>query len=343
MKKGRTSPLQGATLNLLIMTCLFAPYGTFRAGGGSLRIDHLVVYLTALLTLAFVRPMVKIPILGAVHAIIVFWSLFSTIANLDVAAPHGLDALKSLDNLVRANIVLWTSASLAQGERVRVSVLKALTWASVILLAMALVDRLAADSAIGQWLSFAYGGPAYPNLRVNHKQLMNIAGRASASFVTAPSLGMASVMLMLVGLLGGRSIPVLRWLMIACAAAAGLLSNSKSFVLGVPLMLILLSGRQLLRWTAIAVVGVLWTVVIIVANQLPMSVNPLTDVVSMSDPLWLLTSGRFSDDGSILWVSERVLEDAPFTGYGLGVRSDLYYADSAINRYMLYAGAPGFC
>jgi hypothetical protein len=337
-----TTGVPGWLVSALLLVCLFAPYGTFGVGGGTLRVDHVVVYAVGLGVLAFVRPMRALPELAIPHAALFVLACLATVRHRELAESNALATLKSADNLIRAPWILWVAASMRRRSEDLKALMSVLLAVSVVFFTMALVDRLAPTSEVGEWLASTYGGPPYVAIGLNHKQMMNLAGRASASFITAPSLGMASVLLLLVSLFGRDLLGRGRWLMMFSAAGAGLLSNSKSFILGVPLLLMLMPGRHVYRWGAIVLVGAAWAAVVVAAPQsLPVSVNPLSDLGEASDPLWLLTSGRFSEEGSILWVSEHVLEHAPLTGYGFAVNEAVTYADSALNRYMLYGGCPG--
>lgn len=320
----------------LLLLCLFAPYGTFAAGGGTLRIDHLAVYAVAAATIALYRP--QMPALGWAHLAVLAISLLATVAHLDFVEGDPLGAVKGTDNLIRAALVMMVAASARAPEDRAPSPLRCLGPISIALAVFAVIDRFAADTSVGKALTELYGGPVYPHLGVNHKGACLALGRATGPFVTAPSLAMAAVVILLVALAAPETFGRWRIPAIACALVAGALSNSKSFVLGAPLaVLTMATGR---RMAAVAGAG---AVVLAGLACAPTDVawNPLAGFDLADDRLDLLTAGRVTRDESILWVSGRVMEASPAVGYGVGQAPGLPYADSAVNLYMLRAGILG--
>jgi hypothetical protein len=133
-----------------------------------------------------------------------------------------------------------------------------------------------------------------------------------------------------------------RWPMFVAAVISGFLSNSKTFILGVPALAVMvvpaMTGWR--KWTVFLGAMALFVGGLIDPPE-DMPINPAAKVDEAEDPLDALTTGRFRKDGSILEVSSAVLDSAPILGYGFGRNPELFYADSAINRYVIYSGLLG--
>jgi hypothetical protein len=284
-----------------------------------------------------------VPVLALSHFLIAMVALLGTAVHSELAKSDPLATLKFIDALVRAPIVMTMAASISDPERTGRRIAILLTGLAIVFCVLAILERFQPGNSFVQWLAEVYGGPPYPHIGLNHKQICLEQNRATAVFIVAPSLAMATVLLIVFALMADRDLlGRWRWIMLTSAFVAGSLSNSKSFVLGIPLVGLLLVPNMF-RWTGwlrVVPLGMLcigaW---LYVSPGLP--INPLTDIGEAQDPLWLLTSGRFARDESIMWVSRRVLQESPFFGYGFGQNPALTYADSAVNRYMLYAGIPG--
>jgi hypothetical protein len=221
---------------------------------------------------------------------------------------------------------------------------------AVVLGAMSLAESfLPAGHPVVAWMSHAYGGEGYAGTDlaatgINHKEVMLVVHRASAVFMTPPSLSFAAIFfLILAGLAPTGRSGVWRGVVIVAALACGFASRSKSFALGVPMLVVLNAFRSgghrgRLFLTLIAAGAAIAIAVDLTSDQ---PEGPLALVVGADDPLDALTSGRFTHDESILAESGAVLADSPILGYGISQHEGRRYSDSGINRLVLHAGLLG--
>lgn len=325
---------------------LFSPYGLIPVAG--LRPDHLAI--PVIFVLCFLLGWLKWPPPLAValfgHALL---AVFATLFFAPYAGAGPLEAAKNLDGLLRGPLVLMIAASLAVQERGLRLLGRALAVVVTLLLGMALVDRLASDSLLSGILTSAYGGAAYQEgiwaaMGANHRALMLLTQRASAVFVTAPALAMAAVLLLNLALVPGLGLTprARRGLMIA-AVVMGILSNSKSFILGAPIAVALnLTAARLGKLVpALAAASVLGVGLAFFAYGRVVAETGIEPSIGLEllGSLYRLTGGRFGAEGwSVLDVTGTVLNESPVVGYGLGYNPALVYSDSGLNRILLHGG-----
>jgi hypothetical protein len=337
--------------------CLFAPYGTFDFGGGTLRLDHFAVWaLFAVLAIGG-RLHFRSPLAVAL-LVFVAETLIGTTLHLNLVSSSYLEAAKSADGLLRGPLVMLIASSMDSRADMR-PLHRTIVAIAIALAVLGLLDRiLPRTSPFLEMMIDRYGGPKRP-LRpygdwvTNHKELMTQAHRATAVFVTAPSLGMVMVFFLVLVItpeIGfSRTDRVL--LMIA-AMAGGLASNSKSFVagLGIILALFLLFGGGASRRSAIVpslvVVLVAWlSTSYFESGDATGGVNPLARAEEQSlghSMTFYLTGGRLGSERWSAWDPlVAVLGDAPAFGYGLGQNEDVIYSDSGVNMIVLRGGLVG--
>jgi len=175
---------------------------------------------------------------------------------------------------------------------------------------------------------------------------MSMTGRATAVFPTAPALGMVSVLVLLVSSMPRVGISSrARLAGAASALVAGLLCNSKSFLLGVPVAIALgaLSAGSLGSYVLLAASGLATAVALAMGGgQDSLVQDPLGIATGAATSLTRLTGGRLNAEGwGIYEAFRKVIDDSPVLGYGIGIRPDLFYSDSGLNRLVLHAGLLG--
>jgi len=345
----------------LLLVCLFAPYGLFSAGGGTLRPDHVLIPVVFAILLVTRRLAFPSPLCWTLYSLPLI-AVLRTLLQLDVFLAEPLVALKNLDGLLRGPTVLLIASSFnATAANMRL-LLRFLPPIAVTLAAFALVDRFApTDSVVRDTLDTLYGGPVtvtdpgsiYVILGKNAKALYSLhMGRATAVFVTPPALAMASVFILVMCAVPGASLQGFgRIATVVAALVAGLASNSKSFVLGVPTASILLlffargsKARMGTLMAAIALLALFATAIVIIptltTSDVP--VNPLSQVGDSNDLMYDLTAGRMGGAEGAVWKPlVYTLVNSPILGFGLNEVPGIAYCDSAVNRFMLHGGLVG--
>lgn len=336
----------------LLLVGVFSPYGLFEAGGGALRPDHIAMYL-AFFGLAIAgRTRVSEPLAATLLAFAA-WASIATIpwARAFVSAP--VASLKNFDQILRGPFILVIASSLRPTAKDVRAFLVALVLTAVTLATMATIERVLPPNApIVREFVVRYGGIIYDTgvyaaMRVNHKELMNLVGRASATFVTPPALSFAAIFFLIVSAERGTGLSTFARVVLAAAGlVSGVASNSKSFVLGLPILLFMQAQRLERRragWVVIAVV--LAAVVVGVASSLDLNTNPLSHVADADDKLEALTAGRYGQSGSLLAIALEVLEISPIAGFGIvnpvGRTFGLGTGDIALNKFIIFGGGIG--
>ena len=333
----------------LLFICTLAPYGTFSFAGGILRIDHFAVPLVFSYVLVRRRLQIWPPLLVALFSFVGL-SLLSTIASLDIFFGTPLIGLKYLDGMLRGPFVFAIATTVRPSARGTQLILRGISAFAIACALFSIIDRtVPLETAVMQRLIDLYGGPVNEGnvLNVNHKHLMLISSRATAFFVTPPSLAMVSLFFIAAGMARGAPISTLeRVALIASGFVGGVLSNSKSFFFGIFALsaLTILQKQPVVLRVAQALFLVVSMVALIVFWQGDESLasNPLERITESNDLVAGATGGRFGgSEWNANMVVEAVLDDSPLLGFGLGERSDIIYSDSGLNRLLLHAGILG--
>ncbi|MBC7793785.1 MAG: hypothetical protein H7Z43_08755 [Clostridia bacterium] len=333
----------------LLFICTLAPYGTFTFAGGILRIDHFVVPLAFAYVLFRRRLQIWPPLLIALF-VFVGLSLFSTIISLELFFATPIIALKYLDGMLRGPFVFAIATTMRPSARGTQLVLRGITVIAVACALFAIADRVVPlDTRVMLRLIELYGGPSAEGnvLGVNHKHLMLISSRATAFFVTPPSLAMVSLFFIAGGLARGAPIGMIeRILLVGSGLVGGVLSNSKSFFFGIFALsaLTILQKQPLIFRLAQAflLVGGMAALIALSAGDESLASNPLERISETNDFVSGATGGRFGEsEWNANMVVEAVLDDSPLFGFGLGEREDIIYSDSGLNRLLLHAGILG--
>ena len=340
----------------LLFVCLFAPYGVLPFGGGTLRPDHIAVTLVFGWAIATRRIRAPGPLAAGYLGFLVVVAI-SSIINWDLVTGSGwLSAVKNLDGLVRGLEVLLIASSIPPTAEAGRPIVAIILGSTVLLAIMGLAERLVPDSSIvNDVLVPRYGGPVqegtiYALLGRNHKAMLLEEGRATAVFVTAPALAMTAVFVLPTIIKAAVRPAWVRWVLLAFAIVAGLMSNSKSFLFGVPVLLLAWSAVEG-KWGRAIALGSAVTAVVVVAvfvlnrYQPQNSFDPfarLEEASQTDGTLYVATGGRVGDDAeSIFRPTEVVLTRSPAIGFGVGMLRGVDYADSALNRLLLHGGVIG--
>jgi len=340
---------------ILLMACLLSPYGIFSYGGGSLRPDHVLLPLVFVFLLIFGK--VRMP--GTFAKTLILFAALSVISSIfypELLIQNPLNALKNLDGLLRGPMVLMIASSIQWKDRTGRIFTMFFVSLSVLFLLLALLQFIfPADSPLIELISAAYGGPAYQegqygDMNVNHLQLMLMTQRSTAIFVTAPSLGMASLLFILIASIPSLGLGTIwRAALMIAGFSAGLLAKSKSFLFGLFILGILgiILNRRIPKTILLLPVFVLFTTALLVSYGIfdvgfSFMLDSYPAEFVTTDFIYDITGGRYGGgDWTVTDVTYDVIKESTLIGFGLGEMPGIIYSDSGLNRFLLHAGLIG--